>query len=72
MKTTAEWQAIKRQRPFTREERQTLFGDPSLNRNDEHENELVRRLDAGLPLSKGDTIRARRIKRNANTDRRTA
>ncbi len=66
-KTTAELIAIKRQREFTTDERAVLFGDPSAsteramrNRDDE----LVRRLDAGEPLTAADRKDARRIKRS--------
>jgi hypothetical protein len=66
VKTTAEWLAIKASRQFTDEERRQLFGDVDRDQraiSADYEADLVRRLDAGLPLSKDAAKRARRLKR---------
>jgi hypothetical protein len=64
-KGTAELLNIRNTRGFTVEEKAELRGNwPRTSAQDTaYESELVRRLDAGEPLSKADMKTARRIKR---------
>lgn len=64
MRSTKEWQEIKRNRQFTPAERRELFGDCNLDakgKTDAYEAELVRRYRNNLPLSKEDRKTARRL-----------
>lgn len=65
--TDAERLQIRKVREFTPEEKAHQFGDAnhsSIAARDNRAEELVRRLDAGEPLSKADRKEARRIKRD--------